>query len=64
LIVAPSVACYLYYSQYLLLQNKRIVEKTHSCGDLSYWTDFVHRLSLGDIVQEYADSIFHCLWRK
>jgi len=58
LIVAPSVTCYLYYSWYLLPQNKRVVKKNYSCRNLTYWTGFVHRLSLGDNVRERTDSIF------
>jgi len=34
LIVVPSVACYLYYSQYLLPQNKKVVKKIIAVGTL------------------------------
>jgi hypothetical protein len=34
-----------------------------SRGNLTYWTDFVHKLSLGDNVEEYTVSIF-CLTVK
>ena len=59
LIVAPSAACYLYYSQYPLPQNKRLVKINYSSRNLTYWTGFVHRLLLGDNIEEYADSVFH-----
>jgi hypothetical protein len=30
----------------------------YSHGNLTYWTDFVHKLSLGDNIEEYTGSIF------
>jgi hypothetical protein len=30
----------------------------HSCGNLTYWTGFIHKLSLGGNFEEYTDSNF------
>jgi hypothetical protein len=39
-------------------QNNVFFFFNYSHGNLTYWIGFVHKLSLGDNVEEYTDSIF------
>jgi len=43
---------------YPLPQVRSFLNINFSCGNVTYLIDFVHRLTSGDNVQEYTDSIF------